>query len=136
MNDLETQGRFVELRSQGWSFARISQELNVSKPTLIKWSRQFQYDIQNLRAVELEALKEKWIASREEGINSLGLQLQKVEAELAMRDISELPTGRLFTLAASLRRQIQRAAGDIQFTTPSKQIPEEEYVSKVQDWRP
>ena len=39
MNDLEKQQRFVFLRAEGWSFARIVEELNVSKPTLINWSR-------------------------------------------------------------------------------------------------
>lgn len=36
MNDHETIARFVFMRSQGWSFNRITQELGVSKPTLIK----------------------------------------------------------------------------------------------------
>jgi orotate phosphoribosyltransferase-like protein len=31
--------RFIGLRAQGWSFARIAAELDVSKPTLIHWSR-------------------------------------------------------------------------------------------------
>ncbi len=35
MHDDKTVQRFIELRSQGWPFARISSELNVSKPTLI-----------------------------------------------------------------------------------------------------
>jgi transposase-like protein len=136
MIDTEVQERFVTLRSQGWSFARISQELNVSKPTLIKWSRQYQYDIQNLRAVELEALVQKWIAPREETISTLGQQLQKVEAELASRDIAALPTARLFSLAASLRSQIRKTAGEMEFTIPTSSIPTEEYVGTVQDWTP
>ena len=35
MHDIEIRNRFIQLRSQGWSFARIVVELNVSKPTLI-----------------------------------------------------------------------------------------------------
>ncbi len=47
MTDAENVARFIMLRSQGWSFTRIATELNVSKPTLIKWSRQseFVYDV-------------------------------------------------------------------------------------------
>ena len=45
--------RFIELRSQGWSFAKIATELNISKTTLITWSRKHQFQVQNLRAVEL-----------------------------------------------------------------------------------
>ena len=58
MNGVATQQRFVQLRCESWSFARIAEELNVSKPTLIKWSRKLQYDIQNQRAIHLEALRE------------------------------------------------------------------------------
>ena len=43
MHNEKTVQRFVELRSQGWSFARIATELNVSKPTLIQWSRKHQF---------------------------------------------------------------------------------------------
>src|SRR5512146_270209 len=56
MNDVETQQRFVFLRAEGWSFARIAEDLQVSKPTLIKWSRKFQFDIQNQRAIIVESL--------------------------------------------------------------------------------
>ena len=43
---IETRKRFVELRGQGLSFAAISQKMGVSKPTLIKWSKQYDSDIQ------------------------------------------------------------------------------------------
>jgi transposase len=59
MNDAETQQRFVLLRAEGRSFTRIAEELNVSKPTLIKWSRKYQFEIQNQHAINLEALQEK-----------------------------------------------------------------------------
>jgi hypothetical protein len=36
MHDEKIIQRFIELRSQGWPFARLSAELTVSKPTLIK----------------------------------------------------------------------------------------------------
>ena len=44
MTHLETQNRFVGLRAEGWSFDRIAQELGVSKPTLIDWSRKYQLE--------------------------------------------------------------------------------------------
>ena len=56
MKDQETQQRFIHLRSQGRSFAGIAQELNVARGTLFNWSRKFRFEIQNIRAMELEAL--------------------------------------------------------------------------------
>ena len=48
MHDDKTVQRFIELRAQGWSYARLVTELNVTKPTLIAWSRKHQFQIQNL----------------------------------------------------------------------------------------
>ena len=135
MHDEQTIQRFIELRSQGWPFARLSAELNVSKPTLIKWSRKHQFQIQNLRAIELEAVADKWLCSVSERLNHLGEQLQKVEAELAGRDIKELSTPQLHSLARNLRRQMEQAAGPVRFTSPVREIPDDEYHDQVQDWQ-
>ena len=65
MKDEEPIARFIHLRADGWTFARIATELNVSKPTLVDWGRQFQFEIQNLRSVEIEALAEKCFTGRQ-----------------------------------------------------------------------
>ena len=135
MHDEKTVQRFIELRSKGWPFARRATELNVSKPTLINWSRKHQFQIQNLRAVELEALADKWLSSVSDRVNSLGEQLTKVEAELATRDIKELSTSQLYSRARKLRHQIEQTAGPLRFTSPISQIPDDEYHAQVQDWR-
>ena len=133
MHDVQTQQRFVQLRATGWSFARIASELNVSRGTLIHWSRKFQFEIQNQRAILLEHLQEKWLSACDARVASLGEQLQKVETELAKRDISTMATNQLFYLAESLRRQIKREIGPMTFTTPVSDIPGNEHVSEVQD---
>jgi hypothetical protein len=68
---VETTYSFLLYRSelpQGLRIGRgsttyLATELNVSKPTLINWSRQFQFEIHNLRSVETEALAEKRFTS-------------------------------------------------------------------------
>ena len=136
MKDVETQQRFVLLRSQGWSFARIATELNVAKGTLINWSRKFQFEITNQRAIELEALQEQLVATREIRARACGEQLKRIEAELAQRDLSELSTSRLFALARLLRRDILHETGPLQFTSQINEIPQNEYHEQVQDWTP
>ena len=135
MHDDKTVQRFIELRAQGWSYARLMTELNVSKPTLISWSRQHQFQIQNLKAIELEALGEKWLASTTDRVNALGEQLRQVEAALRRRDVGDLTTPQLYTLAASLRRQIVSVTGGTSFTVPLNEIPADEYHEQVQDWQ-
>jgi hypothetical protein len=135
MHDEKTVQRFIELRSQGWPFSKIAAELNVSKPTLINWSRKHQFQIQNLRAVELEALADKWLSSLSDRVNSLGQHLHKVETELATRDIKDLSTPQLYSIAGKLRRQIEQTAGPLQFTSPVAHIPDDEYHAQVHDWK-
>lgn len=132
----EQQMKFISLRAQGWTFARIAAELNVSKRTLINWSHKFQFEIKNLRALELEAIQAEYVATREERIRQMGEQLRAVVAELKTRDITEMSTARLFALAASLRREILKA-GDPELTLSmsTRDIPHEEYHEQVQDWR-
>ena len=135
MHDDKTVQRFIELRAQGWSYARLMTELNVSKPTLIAWSRKHQFQIQNLKAIELEALGEKWLASTTDRVNILGEQLRKVEAAISQRDVGGLSTQQLYALARSLRRQISQATGSTRFTVPINEIPSAEYHEQVQDWQ-
>lgn len=135
MPDENTVKRFIELRTQGWSYARLVAELNVSKPTLIAWGRKHQFQIQNLKAIELEALNEKWLASIRDRVNAWGEQLRQVESELAHRNVSDLTTPQLYTLASSLRRQIAQATGPTRFTAPVSEIPDDEYHEQVQDWQ-
>jgi hypothetical protein len=135
MHDEQTVQRFIDLRAAGWSYARLMTELKVSKPTLIAWSRKHQFQIQNLKAIEMEALSEKWLASTTERVNALGAQLRQVEAELAKRDPAGVSTPQLFTLARSLRRQIEQATGPMAFTIPVTEIPTNEYHEQVQDWQ-
>jgi len=54
--------RFIPLRAQGWTFDRMAAELKVSQPTLIHWSPQPPFDLQNLRAVATGARAEKYFA--------------------------------------------------------------------------
>ena len=134
MYDEKTVQRFIELRASGWTYARLMTELNTSKPTLIGWSRKYQFEIQNLKAIELESLADQWLASVQDRVKAWGEQLRKVEAELANRDVADLTTAQLYTLARSLRRQIEEATGPVRFTTPVAEIPNDEYHDQVQDW--
>lgn len=135
MYDQKTQQQFVERRIQGHSYTRIAEELKIAKRTLIDWGRKFRFEIHNARLVELEALRERYLASREERVRRLGEQLKAVEAALATRDFNELSTPRLFFLAESLRRQILSATdAGTPFTAPVSAIPADEYHEDAQDW--
>jgi IS30 family transposase len=135
MTDQETIERFKFLRSQGWSFNRIAVELNISKPTLIKWGRQHQFEIANLRATETEGLIEKFFKPQHERLKNLSVLMQRIEQELEQRKLDTVPTARLLSLAAGLRAEIARESILRPFTEAIRNIPATEYVEEVMDWQ-
>jgi transposase len=111
MHAIDTKSRFIELRAQGWSLARIATHLEVSKRTLVDWNQHSQAEIRLLKAVELEALHEKLLASHEVELTQLTGHLQRIEAELAKRELGFVSTENLYRLASQLRLQLQKVRG-------------------------
>ena len=138
MHDEQMVRRFIDARAQGRPFARIALELGVSKQTLITWSRKHRFDIQNLRAVQLEALRDDLLKDVVTRATSDARRLTQVEAELSKRNLADLTTPQLLRLSSSLRDRILREtdATRMIFTTPVSEVPDNETVHEVQDWRP
>lgn len=124
------------MRSQGKTFDDISQQLGVSTGCLINWSRKYRFQIQNFRAIELENLRSKLISTSEARARALSEELQRVQQELKKRNLADIPTARLYSLEESLRRQVLQELGEMQFTSSTRDIPGDEYVEQVQDWKP
>jgi len=104
MHSIETKNQFIKLRAQGWSFARISAQLRVSKPTLLAWNRELQSQLRSPRALELQALQEALLPQEEE-IRCLAF-LRVIEQELASRNLRHMSTDELCRFACLLRDRI------------------------------
>ncbi len=87
--------RFVELRAEGKPYSEISEELNVSKPTLIEWSRDLEDEILNLKAIYLDELYKKYYVAKQIRIELFGKRLETILNELDQRDLKEVTTDRL-----------------------------------------
>ncbi len=119
--------RFIELRAQGRSLASIAAELNVSKPTLIKWSRKHHLQISNLRAIESEALADQLRLSRRICLENLGEDAHRIREELARRSLADIPTARLVTLSALVRAEALRLSGPLRLSEQVSSVgPDEE----------
>lgn len=136
VKDQETVQKFLERRAQGWSYIRIAAELGVAKSTLVEWSRKFRFELNNQRALELDDLQNRILGSVQSRVGALSEKLSRIEQELAKRDLTQVPTASLYSLAAALRRQIARETQAVSFVTPVKAIPDAEYVEQVQEWKP
>lgn len=95
----ELKERFIELRAAGHSYEAISGQLNVSKPTLIEWAKELTLAIQNARAIRMDELFETFAVAKTKRVEAFGKRLQAILAELDKRDLKDVPTATLLTLA-------------------------------------
>jgi transcriptional regulator with XRE-family HTH domain len=63
MKDNKTKARFIELRGQGLPLKSIADELGVSKTTLVNWEQDLKEQVDNVRAMELEVLYDRYYLS-------------------------------------------------------------------------
>ena len=134
MKDQQTVQQFIELRSKGFSFARISEQLGVARSTLVNWSREHQHVIQNLRAIEWEAFVDQALASKQERLQRVSEQLRKVEAELAQRELATVPTQSLQHMAEQLRRRIDKESQVPMFTHGVELRREDDTRPAIENW--
>ncbi|MFA5866025.1 MAG: hypothetical protein WC975_15230 [Phycisphaerae bacterium] len=118
-HDQDTKQKFIELRTQGLSFQRIADQLQVSKQTLINWSRDLKMDIDNLRAIRLEALQEQYYTLREKRIELLGQRLHSVLDELAARDLKNISTQNLLNLLCKFTAALKKDETHLSFHQPA-----------------
>ena len=120
MHGTDTKSQFLQLRAKGWSLARIATQINVSPRTLVDWNRQLSDELRVLKALEIEALQEKILATHEAELTRLSRQLQRVEEEAAERKLKFVDTEDLFRLSALLRAEIRkiRLDPDLNFPGP------------------
>ena len=126
MKDQQVRDKFIELRAQGWSFDRIAQELNVSKPTLINWSREFSLEIQNLKALALDGLREKFSLSEQKRLELLGEILEKLKQEALNRNYSGMADHKVLELIIKYSETVGEAMPPVQFRQKEPYDPNEE----------
>ncbi len=135
MTDAEQ--KFIRLRADGWSYARLAPELSVSKTTLVEWSRHHRQAIQNLRAINMEALRERVLTDPAGRVQYLGEKLAKLEGELAKRDLNKVPTATIYALIERVQREIERLTGSIKFSISRSELGAAEPIrDEVKEWTP
>lgn len=89
MKDNKDKEKFIELRAEGLSFAKISQKIGVSKPVLIKWNSEFQREIENACFCAAEELLEKYQLMKVVRVKLFASLLNKAITELNSRPLTE-----------------------------------------------
>jgi len=132
MKDQKTKMRYIELRAQGMSYDKIARELEVSKQTLINWSKEFAIEIANLKAIELESLQERYYLTKSKRIEFLGKKLAAVQDELENRDLKDIQTDKLFDLFIKYTNALKKEEVEIVFQETN--IPGLGDFTQVSSW--
>lgn len=120
---LEVIQKFIELRADNISYEKIAKELKVSKTTLIKWAKDYQLDIDNLRAISYESLNEQYKASRKHRLAMWSEQLEAIQNELKARGLKDIPTAKLIELLDSLSEKVKDSSFNVGFNSPEYPDP-------------
>jgi len=89
----------------------------VSKTALINWEQDFKEEIDNLRAIGLEAMYDKYYLSVRKRVEFFGDVLGRIKHELETRDLSSIPTEKLFAMYAHFYREAERTLPELKFYT-------------------
>lgn len=131
MKDLQTKEKFIELRAKGYSFDKISKELDISKPTLIKWNQEYSQEISNLIFFHSESLIEEFKLLRIHKIESLSRTLSHVLEELSKRNFENVSTKDLISIAFSLENKLKEKVSGIEcYTGVSESFFDDETLPK------
>lgn len=104
----DTRERFIELRAEGWTLAKIADELDISRNTATGWNKDYQERIKAAHALRIEELQEKYHMAREKRIELFGERLLAIKEELTKRDLSEVPTPKLFDMMMKCEAALEK----------------------------
>src|SRR5208283_3916339 len=113
----EKQEKFIELRARGYSFDRIVKEIEVSKPTLIKWQSEFEKEIKNFEYAVFQGLIESYKIGREKRVKGLTDVMENINKELSGRDLSKFSLRDLILLKAETEKDLNKETQDIKYHT-------------------
>jgi len=107
MKDNKVKEKFIQLRAEGLSYDRISQELDTSKPILLKWSKEFENEISEAKYIEFEAMLEKYKMLKAQRVRRYGEQLEKLREALKESELKDVPVTKLLDMALQLENKIK-----------------------------
>jgi orotate phosphoribosyltransferase-like protein len=111
MHSIETVNQFLNLRAQGWSFARIADHLHVSKPTLLEWSQKHQSELEAIKADHERSVQAAAQASYELRLEHLTLFHTALRQEIIKRTLQTLSDEEIQTMADAIEHQIEKLGG-------------------------
>lgn len=123
------QQEFIVIRSQGVSFDEISKQLKTSKPSLIKWSKKFQIEIDDLKFEMMVQLKEQFQYSYQKKYEQLLKQLEKIDKAILEIDLSDTSLKDLILA----QKNIQESITNLEKSVSLRKTDVSEFILQIDD---
>lgn len=108
MKTKDQKEKFILLRAEGNSFDKISDILNISKPTLINWNIEFEKEIDNLEYLKYQSILEQHKLVKQKRIEFLSEHLEKINEALSNKPYEDLSIKDLILIRKELSSEIFR----------------------------
>lgn len=106
-NNLDLKQQFITLRAKGFSLEKIANQIGKCRQTLSTWNSELQEEVANAKAIELEALFEECLLTKEHRVRELSSLLTKINNELGKRDLSDVSDDKLIDLKLKIGDQLK-----------------------------
>lgn len=106
-NNLDLKQQFITLRAKGFSLEKIANQIGKCRQTLSTWNSELQEEVANTKAIELEALFEECLVTKEHRVRELSTLLTKINNELGKRDLSDVSDDKLIDLKLKIGDQLK-----------------------------
>ena len=104
----KTRYLFVQLRARGISLGVISAQLDVPKSTLGDWDKSFADEIARLRAIEWEAVEERFGRTLEQDLCAMAQRIRKWEARIDRMNPDHFKVREVLAVLRETRREYFR----------------------------
>lgn len=111
----EKQKQFLTHRADGLTFDDIAKKLGVTKPTLVKWAKEFEDELNDLKALSILALKEQYQYTQKKKYETLLKQLDKVDKAIEQKDLSKASVKDLIALKNDILEKLTLTESETNF---------------------
>jgi len=112
MHDQDTINQFVEFRARSVPYAQIAEHLKVSRCTLIAWGQKYKTQIDALRSVQAEAIRAKYLGTREQEVSLLAQRLQRLETTFDQHKPIYIPIRQLTDMIRLTRDRLDKLCAE------------------------
>lgn len=98
VTETDKRAKFIEFMARGYSRRAVAKEIHINKDTACKWAKELDKEIAEAKRDLLSDAYAQYGLSKASRIGRLGATINRLDEELATRDLSEVSTDKLLEL--------------------------------------